>query len=176
MDRIQKVALVLALIVVGSGAVVAQSNEVIDAILAEDAITYGNAAYLFLTAGGVLNDEATVDEAYEYLERGPENRSGANYSIGGASFTTARVPQTPLKKPADAAVTLGEFSLLTMETFNIPGGLMYTIFSSPRYAARELAFRDIVQGDAYPRMDVSGERALRIIGRVLALQESGRLR
>jgi hypothetical protein len=73
-------------------------------------------------------------------------------------------------------VNLGEFSLMVMESFDIPGGLMYNLLPSPRYAARELAFRNIVQGEAYPRMAISGERAMRIIGRVLALQEEGRLR
>jgi hypothetical protein len=63
-----------------------------------------------------------------------------------------------------------------METFGISGGWMYTITSRPRYAARELAFRNVIQGRAYPRMELSGERAMRIVGRVLALEEEGRLR
>ncbi|MFW5642489.1 MAG: hypothetical protein ACOCYQ_00550 [Alkalispirochaeta sp.] len=154
----------------------AQSNQRIDEILSQESITYGHAVYLLLTSQQAIPDDATPDEAHALLEQGPANRSNVSYRIGGTSFTTRRLPQTPLGYPPDHPLTLGEFSRLTMETFGITGGMMYTILPHPRYAARELAFRDVVQGRAYPRMSLSGERALRIVGRVLALDEEGRLR
>ena len=80
-----------------------------------------------------------------------------------------------LGRGVDEPVTLGEYSLLTMNAFGITGGMMYTLIPSPRYAARELAFREVIQGRAYPRMDLSGERAIRIVGRVLDLDERGQL-
>ena len=154
MNRIQEVALVLILTLVGVGGAFAQSNAVVDEILTQETITYGNAAYLMLRAQGMLDDDAEIAVAVSRYENG----------------------SAALGYDADQRITLGEFSYMTMKTFAIPGGFMYSILPLPRYAAQELVFRDIVQGDAYPRMDVSGERALRILGRVLALQESGRLR
>jgi len=154
----------------------AQSNQRIDEILSQESITYGHAVYLLLASQQAIPDEATPTEAHTLLEQGPANRSAVTYSIGGTSFTAERLPQTPLGYPPDQPLTLGEFSLLTMETFGMTGGMMYTVLPLPRYAARELAFRDVIQGRAYPRMSLSGERALRIVGRVLALEEEGRLR
>ncbi|MFP4212393.1 MAG: hypothetical protein ACLFR8_14205 [Alkalispirochaeta sp.] len=141
----------------------AQSNQRIDEILSQESITYGHAVYLLLTSQQAIPDDATVSDALARIE-------------GSSSADGPRLPQTPLGYPPDHPLTLGEFSRLTMETFGITGGMMYTILPHPRYAARELAFRDVVQGRAYPRMSLSGERALRIVGRVLALDEEGRLR
>lgn len=154
MDRTQKLALALTFLIVSAGAAFGQSNAVVDEILSQESITYGNAAYLMLHAQGALSDDADPAAAVSQYENGA----------------------TALGYTPDQGLTLGEFSYMTIATFEIPGGLMYRVLPSPRYAARELAFRDIVQGDAYPGMAVSGERALRILGRVLALQESGRLR
>ncbi|MDA3951740.1 MAG: hypothetical protein PF508_21215, partial [Spirochaeta sp.] len=128
------------------------------------------------TADGTLKEGADVNVAYRAIEEGPENLSSVNYSIGGTSFSSRKYVQSAFGYPPDHTLTLGEYSLLVMETFNISGGAMYTVTGMPRYAARELAFRNIIQGRAYPRMKLSGDRALRIIGRVLTLQEEGRLR
>jgi hypothetical protein len=54
-----------------------------------------------------------------------------------------------------------------MKAFNIKGGFMYSLFPGPRYGYRELVYRKIIRGRAYSAMPVSGERLLRIIGRVL---------
>jgi hypothetical protein len=151
--------LALAIGAIGAAAparLAAQSNEMIDTILAQDQITYGHAAYLLLTADGTVPDTASVTDAHRATEQ-----AGTPAALG---------------YPADRPLNLGELSLMVMQTFNVPGGLAYRIYPHPRYAARELAFRDIIQGQSYPRMAVSGERAMRIIGRVLTLEEEGVLR
>lgn len=146
------------LTVAATAAVAAQSNQVVDELLSQTTIAYGHAAYILLVADGAIDDATSVDAAHALLE-----------DAGGD------LPLTPLGYPADQAVSLGEFSRMAMETFGIRGGFMYALLPGPRYAARELAFRGVVQGDAYPGMDLSGERALRIVGRILALQENGTL-
>ncbi|MFW5695704.1 MAG: hypothetical protein ACOCYB_11090 [Alkalispirochaeta sp.] len=138
----------------GIASLAAQSNEFIDGVLEQDQITYGNAAYLLLVGSGDLDESASVADARDRFESGP----------------------AALGRGVDEPVTLGEYSLLAMDAFGITGGMMYTLVPSPRYAARELSFRDVIQGRAYPRMDISGERAMRLIGRVLTLDEQGRLR
>lgn len=134
--------------------VFSQSNQVIDRILQEEQLTYGSAAYLLLLASGDQGEDITATAAVARLA-----------TLG------AGLPD----RAANETITLGEYSLLTMRVFDISGGIMYTILPSPRYAARELAHRRIVQGHTYPRMSLSGERGMRILGRVLGLQEGGAL-
>jgi hypothetical protein len=131
----------------------AQSNEFIDRFLAQDQVTYGDAAYLLLVGSGDLEESASPNDAHAAMEERPH----------------------ALRRAQQEEITLGEYAMLTMDAFDISGGVMYTLMPSPRYAARELAFRQVIQGRSYPRMDVSGERALRIVGRVLDLNERGHL-
>ncbi|MDZ7793086.1 MAG: hypothetical protein U5P10_05160 [Spirochaetia bacterium] len=50
---------------------------------------------------------------------------------------------------------------------------MYRLFPGPRYAVRELAFIDAVQGSSYPNSPLSGERAIRILERFLTVMQAG---
>jgi len=43
---------------------------------------------------------------------------------------------------------------------------MYGLFPSPRYAYRELAARQVIQGRADPDMKIDGPSAVRMLGRV----------
>jgi hypothetical protein len=54
-----------------------------------------------------------------------------------------------------------------MKAFDLHGGAMYRISSSPRYAYRELLYLRIIQGASDPSQKVSGERLMRILGRAL---------
>lgn len=147
--------LVLFFVILGGApALHAQSNEIIDRILAEELITYGSASYLLLFAAGELEEDATLTSAVAAIDRRGD----------GLDYRTANV-----------TITLGEFALLTMRVFDIRGGIAYSLLPVPRYAARELTFRGVIQGQTYPRMNLSGERSMRIIGRVLSLQEGGAL-
>ncbi|MCG8481039.1 MAG: hypothetical protein MI724_18240 [Spirochaetales bacterium] len=154
----------------------AQSNDIIDDILAEEEMTYGSAAYLLLLAIGELDETADRAEAvtrFRQLDSGLEI-AGGTVVFQGASARFRRVGEV-LNYPPVAALTLGEYALLVMQTFEISGGFMYSLTPSPRYAARELAFRRAIQGRSFPRMSISGERGMRILGRILALQEEGAL-
>ena len=126
----------------------AQSNEFIDGLLAQEQASYGDAALLVLASAGLVGEGAGAEEALAVLkERG---------------WAAAREAQQPVR--------LGEYSYLLMRVHGIRGGLLYTLFPGPRYATRELAWRQMVQGKARPGMSLSGERAMRILGRVLELQ------
>ena len=142
----------LCLLMVGSLA--GQSAALIDDILAEDRLTYGSAAYLLLGLTEQIDEEQTRAEAVETLaglESGLSDRS------------------------AEDPINLGELSLLIMQVFEIEGGLFYRIVQDGRYAARELEFRRVIQGEAFPTMRVNGERGLRILNRAVALREEGRI-
>jgi hypothetical protein len=120
----------------------AQSNELIDRILTEDPLSYASAANLLLSAGEGSSAEIPAADAVARFEQ-----KGWG------------MPGTPPAQPID----LGTWSFLMMRSLGIEGGIMYRILPSPRYAARELAYLGVVQGQAYPGMSISGERALRIL-------------
>jgi hypothetical protein len=72
-----------------------------------------------------------------------------------------------VKGEAGGALRLREAAFLVAGAFGLKGGLMYSLLPGPRYAYRELLYRKIIQGRADGNFTVSGERLLRIIGRVL---------
>jgi hypothetical protein len=149
----RKGLLALALLCLVAVFSVAQSNQIIDDVLAEDEATFGHAAYLALLASGDVSPEASVEEVYARLDWNRWNLS---------------------RKPIDAPVTLGEFSYLVMESLGISGGIMYSILPGPRYAARELAYLDFYLGNGSPYRSVSGEEMLHVLGQALAHVEEGR--
>jgi hypothetical protein len=144
-------AFVLAVVVtVGASA---QSGAFMDRFLEEPQAAYGDAVYLVLLGAGVLKDGEPVERALSVLqERG--------WAIAG--------------KGASDPLTLGELAYLVMRANGIPGGLMYHLAPGPRYATRELEYLEVIQGTGRPGSAVSGERAARILGRVLDYKE-GRL-
>ena len=128
-------------------AAAAQSAAAMDVLLNEEVLTFGSSSYLVLAAVGEISDETERSRAADEIGRQILYFSG---------------------KSAEDPVTLGEFSLLLMEASGRSGGLMYRFFPGPRYAARELAFHGVIQGNAYPNLSLSGERAIRIIERFFA--------
>jgi hypothetical protein len=61
-----------------------------------------------------------------------------------------------------------------MGAFSMKGGLFYALFPGPRYAYRELVHQRLIQERSDPALAVSGERLLRILGRVLDHQHPDR--
>jgi outer membrane protein OmpA-like peptidoglycan-associated protein len=120
----------------------------IETLLGTNAVTYAQAARFALEASDRL---AVPDhnEAFRYAaERGwlPKNVSAND---------TAR---------------LDGISLLLMRSFNMGGGILYSITKSPHYAYRELVYREVIRGRADPAMNVSGELFLFLTGRILSVR------
>ncbi|TVQ37301.1 MAG: hypothetical protein EA384_12540 [Spirochaetaceae bacterium] len=128
----------------------AQSNEALDDILQSVQASYGQAAYLLLTSDGSIEEHSSYEHAAAELQR--------------------RLGPVVERHAADA-LTLGEFALLVQMYHDLPRGLMGRLVRAPRYAVRDLRFLRVVQGRSYPNMRLSGERMVRIMGRVLAWQE-----
>ena len=145
--------LIVAMSAIAVPLLTAQSNEVLDAVLGETSLSYGNAAYLVGTASGHVPEETAPADAVPLLEQ-------AGVAAPGLG------PNDP--------VTLGDYSYMLTRAFGIPGGLMYRILPSPRYATRELAYLGIISGPAKPGMPLSGERALRILEQILHRKEAAR--
>jgi len=151
----KKSCLVLSLLfislVVNMG-LAAQSNDIIDGLLAEEQASYGKAAYLALTASGLITEEQTPEQALEVLKE-----QGWKLDILSAA--------EPIK--------LGEYSFILMKVFHIQGGVMYSIMPGPRYAGRELSYLGMIHGSPSPYRTISGEEAVRILGNILEWQEEG---
>ncbi len=127
----------------------ADFNTAMDSILTENRISYGSASYTVLFGTDVIGEDVSFQEAADKMSE--------------------MFPDTAMEW--DSPVTLGQFSHIVMSAYSMEGGLMYRLFPGPRYAVRELRFKKIIQGKTYSTMHISGERAFRILGRVLEREE-----
>ena len=147
----KKLILLLAFVLLGAVVnISAQSNEVLDALLEEETTSFGQAAYLVLTASGRISDDTTPAEAAAEI-------------VGQGWTVPARTAEEPL--------TLGEYSFLLMQAFELKGGIMYRIIPGPRYAGRELAYLRFIKGNTSPYRTFSGEEAIGILGRLMEWKE-----
>ena len=124
----------------------AQSNTSLDVLLDKREASFGDVAYLALTAMKLIPETASAAQAVEALK-------GTGWKIRMLG--------------PDSAVTLGDYAHLLMTAFKIQGGILYSLFPGPRYACRELAFLNVISVDARPLRSVSGEEAVRILGKVM---------
>ena len=122
--------------------------EEIEILLQTGAVTYAQAARFVLEAAEVLT-VSNPDEAFQYA---------------------SERKWLPKKAAGNDEARLDGISLLCMRSFDIKGGMWYSITKGPHYAYRELAYRDVIQGRADPGMKVSGERLLFLVGRILSQQ------
>jgi hypothetical protein len=129
----------------------AQSNEVLDRVLAEEQLTYGSAAYVLAVATGKASEESTPEQAVGMAEQGGFGLEGMGFRDG---------------------LNIGQYSYMLMRAFQLTGGMMYRILPGPRYAAREMDYAGVIQGPAIPGMAVSGNEALRMLERLLNRREA----
>ncbi len=129
----------------------AQSNTVIDELLEKERADFGRTSYMVLSASGLIEDNTTMEESIKYL--------------------TNQGWDMEYKEPG-AYITLGEYSFMLMQYFKMESGIMYKIFPGPRYAARELFYLKLIDGDGSPERFISGEEVIRILGRLMEWKES----
>ena len=134
-----------------SGMLFAQSNEIIDSLLGEKKADFGRTAYMVLSASSLVDDSSAVSDVLAKLQ-------------------DEKWKALSLKK-ADDEVTFGEYSFLVMKAFSLPGGIMYHLFPSKRYALRELKYGGYIDKICDPSSPMSGDDVLRILGYILADRE-----
>lgn len=144
MDQ-KKIISVLSLLLLAAS-VFAQSNDVIDDVLAQNKLTCGNGAYLTLTAAGMIEDSLTPEEALDVLKQ----KGWINDS-----------------RESSDCMSLGEYSLALMQGFDMKGGIMYSIFKAPRYASRELGYKGYISREPGAYRTLSGAEAISILGQVI---------
>ncbi len=130
----------------------AQSAKEMDALLADGQVSHARAARYVLPAAGILPAGVSEADAFKSaLEKGwlPEGSD----------------PGSPLR--------LDEAAYLLMGAFSLEGGLLYSLFPGPRYAYRELVYRQYIQGRRDPAQVVTGGRLVHILGRALDAKGGG---
>jgi outer membrane protein OmpA-like peptidoglycan-associated protein len=118
----------------------------IEEMLAESALNWSDVAMFALEASGQI-ELTDPQEAFNFAKT--RNWLPRNAQIGESA-------------------RLNGVALLLMRSFNLKGGIFYTIIKNSHYAYRELVYRDIIQGRADPDMRISGDDFLFIIGRILS--------
>jgi hypothetical protein len=129
-----------------------QTAAEMDGLLDTGEITWAQACSFVLPAAGVLGEGSSAPEAFEAARQNGWLPKGA---------------------AADRAVTLGGLSFLMSGAFSIKGSVLYALFPGPRYAFRQLAYLGLLPGSQDPALKVSGERLLRILGRLLEYRGDG---
>jgi outer membrane protein OmpA-like peptidoglycan-associated protein len=123
--------------------------EEIETLLSTNAVTYAAAARFLLEASDTMVT-SNPDEAFRYA---------------------AERNWLPKNVAADDAARLDGVSLLLMRSFDIKGGILFTLTGNAHYAYRELEYKNVIQGRADPAMNVTGGRLLFITKRVLSMRE-----
>ena len=126
----------------------AQTAAEIERLLYTDSVTYEQAAWFVLRAADV--------EVFSPM-RAFGQAAEQNWLPGNVG-------------PADKAA-LDVISLLIMRSFDLKGGLFYSLLKNPHYAYRELVYKDIIRGRTDPGMAVSGDLLLFMVSEVLTAVE-----
>lgn len=120
--------IILLIVILLGGFLYGQSDEVLDELYEEDDAKTLITSLLVLQASSHLTFNSTVDDAREYLE-------------------TTKWGKSILKD--GVYITKGSFSLMVMEVFDLPHGIMYGFFPTKRYALREMVFSEYMLGNPY---------------------------
>ena len=130
-----------------------QTAQLIEELLNTDAVSNQQAAWLVLEAADI------------------SRQMGINSQIEAFRFA-AEQQWLPMNAQAHGRARLDQISYLIMRSFNMRGGIFYSLFGGPHYAYRELVYRNLILGKTVPRMHVSGYDLLFIVNRVLSFQEA----
>jgi hypothetical protein len=131
----------------GLAALSAQTAAEMETLLNTQAVTYAQAARFVLQAA----DAAAI----------------ANPA---AAFKFAQEKDwLPKGVSPDTAARLDGISLLFMRSFDIKGGILYSLTKNPHYAYRELVYQTAIQGRTDPHMAVSGYQLIFITNRLLEI-------
>jgi hypothetical protein len=131
----------LVLAFVGSAGLFAQSADKVTQFIQADKATWGNVCYLTGTYLGLIEEDASYEDALKILtEKG--------IALSG--------------KSADDVITISEQALVYSKTWNIKNSLMYLITKDKRYAFRQLQAAGIISKTADPSKITDGHEAINL--------------
>lgn len=139
----------------GTQTLFSQSNQMIDALLSASIAPLNESSLIILQAGGLLSEKATPEEAYRYL-------------VDQKWFSDQALKRIEKR----GGLTLGDASLLFMKGFALNGGIAYSIYPTPRNAAKEMESKGLFYDrERSPYTPISGTAVLTILSRLLDYQE-----
>jgi outer membrane protein OmpA-like peptidoglycan-associated protein len=121
----------------------------IETLLQTRAVTYAQAARFVLEAADA-KITSNPDEAFYYA---------------------VQRKWLPRNVASNDPARLNGISLLLMGSFEVRGGIFYSITKSSHHAYRELVYKSVIQGRHNPSMPVSGEKLLFYVNRIYTIQE-----
>jgi outer membrane protein OmpA-like peptidoglycan-associated protein len=121
----------------------------LETLLDTSAVTYAQAARFVLEAAD-KKITPNAEEAFNYA---------------------AQQGWLPKNAAPDSEARLDGISLLLMRSFDVKGGIMYSLTKNSRYACRELVYKNVIIGRNDPAMKVTGERLIFYVGRLLSDEE-----
>ncbi len=138
----KRISVLFLFLILSGMPVFSQSNAILDEYLALETASFRHSAYIILSAANLIPEDASVEDALTKLDS---------------------LKWLPVQGKEQETINLGDLSFLVMKAFDLPGGLLYSLFPSPRYAVRELLHRGIIINHGNPNRQVSSEEAMRII-------------
>ena len=145
----------------------AQTAAEMDAMLTADTVSSARAARFILGAADLLPSGLSGPEA----ESSTEAEGIANDSSRGSPLEKAAYDMASsngwINAASSEAVTMKDAAFLIMKAFDLKGGVMYSLFSNPRYAYREMVYRKLIPGSTDQGMKVSGAKLLLILEKTL---------
>lgn len=152
MQKIKVFLICIAIIfLISAAGVTAQSMDIIDNLLESKTANFGASVYMIAVGSGIADESVSISEAVDIISEKKWNKS---------------------RKEADEPITLGEMSFITMKALKLPGGIMYSLIPSARYALREFAYLGLIEGGAHPGDEIRGTDVLNILSQAIALKEA----
>lgn len=105
------------------------------------------------------------DLVYTFCYMLQKDPSSDNIQVN-LSLIKDRIKYLPKKYSADKPLTIGDFSLFTMQYLNIKSGIFYMASKSGRYAVRELSLIGIVPYNTSEWENMSGMELINLLQKV----------
>jgi len=133
----------------------AQSNEVLDTFLDRPEADLATSVWLVLLAGEQIPPDADIVDAMDHFKETP---------------TADKIADLAANRPIEYA----EFAYIAMEVMDLPAGMMYAIFPSPRYAAREFQYRGWMPGRPKPGAPLTPWEVTTSLSEVITWKEASK--
>ena len=148
--KIRKLPILTFLLFILSAPLFSQTAARLEALLEKTELTWLEAAAFVLEASEA-GSSSNAQEAFDFA-------AGNKW--------------LPKNAESGGTAQLNGVALLLMQSFNLKGGMFYSMTKSPHHAYRELVFKKVIRGNTDPLMSVSGKDLLLMIGRLLAMREN----
>jgi len=126
----------------------------LEALLDKNPVTLSEAAALILEASGIQNDAQFFNNPLY-------------------AFLYAKEKKWLSEKSAhNEYARLDRIALIIMRSFELKGGVFFSLVKSPHYAYRELVYKNVIRNMPDPHVFVSGKDLLLIISRLLSMKEN----